>query len=527
MGTELSKTDAGDACNPVKGSTCTLSSQQQMDLILQWRTWMAGAEDLFVQGKFKACREALAKDEPSLPEGTLDAALLRAATRSNASISRLAEISIRTGRGACGPSTNNAGAESYEAVIDGLEDALRETVAIAASAAATAAMTVAAASASVPSSTALPWMPTRNPPDQPVEGDPDASRDCRGGSGGHSTPKCRAAGAARLVPGEEVSSTSKGSARDSPSRRPAVIASAAEDVAIQVACSLLAARLAWGEPSKALATGLHLLASRRNNIAAATLATSGNGIGVDIEGGMLESRSAVGNSDGVRNERGERDGSESLRCEEEAAVTDAFFGVDLLREAFESALRGPSAGDGRRLPLQEAAPRLVHLLRLTWLIATANLALGRASAAARLIAVAEHAYGARRSAWRKATLILASSRPGASGVPPPPAPVTPPSSIHGISSRAEQGVGASGGGGGRDPALAMCRYLRALSSLARGDRDATKEQLEACMELDPRGRHAVVCLALVCLAAQGMTLRSRPRSGAAADSRWKPHERTQ
>ena len=57
MGTELSKTDAGDACNPVKGSTCTLSSQQQMDLILQWRTWMAGAEDLFVQGKFKACRE--------------------------------------------------------------------------------------------------------------------------------------------------------------------------------------------------------------------------------------------------------------------------------------------------------------------------------------------------------------------------------------------------------------------------------------------------------------------------------------
>ena len=98
------------------------------------------------------------------------------------------------------------------------------------------------------------------------------------------------------------------------------------------------------QPSKALATGLHLLASRRNNIAAATLATSGNGIGVDIEGGMLESRSAVGNSDGVRNERGERDGSESLRCEEEAAVTDAFFGVDLLREAFESALRGPSAG---------------------------------------------------------------------------------------------------------------------------------------------------------------------------------------
>ena len=137
--------------------------------------------------------------------------------------------------------------KSYEAVIDGLEDALRETVAIAASAAATAAMTVAAASASVPSSTALPWMPTRNPPDQPVEGDPDASRDCRGGSGGHSTPKCRAAGAARLVPGEEVSLTSKGSARDSPSRRPAVIASAAEDVAIQVACSLLAARLAWGE----------------------------------------------------------------------------------------------------------------------------------------------------------------------------------------------------------------------------------------------------------------------------------------
>lgn len=40
---------------------------------------------------------------------------------------------------------------------------------------------------------------------------------------------------------------------------------------------------------------------------------------------------------------------------------------------------------GRKLPLQEAAPRLLHLLRLSWLLAVANLALGRAAAAARLV----------------------------------------------------------------------------------------------------------------------------------------------
>lgn len=37
------------------------------------------------------------------------------------------------------------------------------------------------------------------------------------------------------------------------------------------------------------------------------------------------------------------------------------------------------------MPLQEAAPRLLHLLRLSWLLAVANLALGRAAAAARLV----------------------------------------------------------------------------------------------------------------------------------------------
>ena len=35
--------------------------------------------------------------------------------------------------------------------------------------------------------------------------------------------------------------------------------------------------------------------------------------------------------------------------------------------------------------MQEAAPRLLHLLRLSWLLAVANLSLGRAAAAARLV----------------------------------------------------------------------------------------------------------------------------------------------
>ncbi|CAN0478060.1 unnamed protein product, partial [Laminaria digitata] len=86
---------------------------------------------------------------------------------------------------------------------------------------------------------------------------------------------------------------------------------------------------------------------------------------------------------------------------------DVFVGGDLLRDALGSALKGSGSG-GRRLPLSEAAPRLLHLLRLSWLLATANLALGRPAAAARLIAVAEHAYGARRSAWREASAILAT-----------------------------------------------------------------------------------------------------------------------
>lgn len=38
--------------------------------------------------------------------------------------------------------------------------------------------------------------------------------------------------------------------------------------------------------------------------------------------------------------------------------------------------------------------------------------------------------------------------------------------------------GGEGGGGGRDPALAMCRYLRGLSSLGCRDRKAAREQLE-------------------------------------------------
>lgn len=141
--------------------------------------------------------------------------------------------------------------------------------------------------------------------------------------------------------------------------------------------------------------------------------------------------------------------------------------------------------------MPEAAPRLVHLLRLTWLLATANLALGRN--AARIIAVAEHAYSARRSAWRKATLILSNSFPGASGVSPPPlhVPFDQMPTSGRVSFRAEYGIvgGGGGTGGGRDPVLAMCRYLRGLSSLGCGDWKAAREQLEVSENFSPFYEH--------------------------------------
>lgn len=48
---------------------------------------------------------------------------------------------------------------------------------------------------------------------------------------------------------------------------------------------------------------------------------------------------------------------------------------------------------GRKMPLHEAAPRLLHLLGLSWLLAVANLALGRAAAAARLVITGVWAHG--------------------------------------------------------------------------------------------------------------------------------------
>lgn len=174
---------------------------------------------------------------------------------------------------------------------------------------------------------------------------------------------------------------------------------------------------------------------------------------------------------------------------------------------------------GRRLPLAEAAPRLLHLLRLSWLLAVANLAVGRPAAAARLVAVAESAYGARRSAWREASAILATCIPGASaataaaappllarqqqqGLPRPSSLVLSPVAGGGVTTRVGRdgggvggGVGrgegggggrggeggrgrARGGGGGRDPALATCRFLRGLAMLAGGDEAAAADRLE-------------------------------------------------
>ncbi|CAN0486850.1 unnamed protein product, partial [Ectocarpus sp. 8 AP-2014] len=55
----------------------------------------------------------------------------------------------------------------------------------------------------------------------------------------------------------------------------ALLAAAAEDVAVQVACALMAARLAQGEPAKALSVGVRVLASRKATISAAAAAAQG------------------------------------------------------------------------------------------------------------------------------------------------------------------------------------------------------------------------------------------------------------
>lgn len=140
--------------------------------------------------------------------------------------------------------------------------------------------------------------------------------------------------------------------------------------------------------------------------------------------------------------------------------------------------------------MAQAVPRLLHLLRLSWLLAIANLALGRPAAAARLIAVAEHTYGARQSVWRRASIALATLPRGGSA-----ASLGSPSALPGalglgsggaygaddggFGGRPMAGInGGRAGAGGKDPALSMCRYLRGLALLAQGDKGAAAEQLE-------------------------------------------------
>lgn len=120
---------------------------------------------------------------------------------------------------------------------------MREVIAIAAAAAAAAT----AATARVSSSNSSPPTAAVNKPGKKTGPSyPDATPDSKssssiaGGTGNLSRKSRRAGDVDPMLPGEVIVPSS------SPLRS-AMIASAAEDVAIQVACSLLAARLAWGE----------------------------------------------------------------------------------------------------------------------------------------------------------------------------------------------------------------------------------------------------------------------------------------
>ncbi|CAN0407096.1 unnamed protein product, partial [Ectocarpus sp. 13 AM-2016] len=102
--------------------------------------------------------------------------------------------------------------------------------------------------------------------------------------------------------------------------------------------------------------------------------------------------------------------------------------------------------------------------------------------------------------------------------PPPPAPLHP---LGPATSKRGGGGGAAatlrGGGGGRDPALAMCRFLRGLGSLAQGDLEAAAGRLEESLDLDPRNRHATVCLAHIsCFASAS--------PATTTSLRWKPSD---
>ncbi|CAM9693942.1 unnamed protein product, partial [Discosporangium mesarthrocarpum] len=74
---------------------------------------------------------------------------------------------------------------------------------------------------------------------------------------------------------------------------------------------------------------------------------------------------------------------------------------------------GPRPMLSRRLSPAEAAPRLLHLLQLSWLLSLSSLGDGRPPMVAkRFLAVAEAAYADHHSAWRLASRSLT--------VPPPP-----------------------------------------------------------------------------------------------------------
>lgn len=123
------------------------------------------------------------------------------------------------------------------------------------------------------------------------------------------------------------------------------------------------------QPTKALSVGLRLLASRRATVAAAAAAAgvgagAGDGAGVAVGSPAATSSSGRGKqrqgasrdggldrqvqeTDRVELAHGDEEREKRQAQEEEEAeeaARDAFFGVDALREAFGSALKGPGPG---------------------------------------------------------------------------------------------------------------------------------------------------------------------------------------
>ncbi|CAM9179042.1 unnamed protein product, partial [Pylaiella littoralis] len=518
MGTELSKQQqGGEDEDEALDARSTTATTLPLPLVAEkWHDWLQGAESLYIQGRFRAYQKALRKDAPSLPSDPMAAALLKAVARANAAIGRHAEASrvssglqggggggggggvggvVRgEGKGVPVGDDGNKNSEARDASLASLEKALRETVDVALQATSSSSSLAAAAGAAGAAGAA----------DAAGAGAATSSA-----AAGAASSSCAAAGRSSPI-GAGARQASGLRARPGV----AVIAAAAEDVAVQVACAVMATRLAQGEPTKAVSVGLRLLARRQTTVAAAafvfaevgaahvndetvgpeTTTTATRGGGGGSRRGRQDSSGGGGGGGGGGGER-QQDG----KCK---AARDVFFGVDALRKAFESALSGPAIG-GRRLPLQEAAPRLLHLLRLSWLLAVANLALGRAAVAAQFVLVAETAYGTRPSAWRKASFLLATHPPGGASAAYAPrsrclglVAASARASANGNCGRGLGGAGArAGAGAGRDPALSMCRFLRGLALLAQGDLESAAGRLEESLELDPRNRHATVCLA--------------------------------